>query len=260
MGHINNLLHYDYFQKKLRISPLNAQVVFLPRRRYSSEPGVPCCLRPLQLPPSGHRVLAPSLSCLPWAPTLEPGSVTVHANQQPAKHLCPSLWKGHTWWRLPYFSWFSSHFQLYIAISQKGHQNKVRSGCFCHSSLSQSQEDVGEKMDWATCARNRTFLGWLAWVWGLSGRLPVEQYWKEHQELLRSAWGPSFLDRGAGGRHGVPAGGLPGSSLLQLSSHALSTLSLFSASILFFSASLLQQPSKFLYFLVQILEGLDWLT
>ena len=163
MGHISNLLYYDYFQKKLEYHLWMHKWCFYRRRRYSSEAWCPLLpSRPLQLPPSGHRVLAPSLSCLPWAPTLGPGSVTVHANQQPAKHLCPSLGKGHIWWCL--ISIDSLCISTVYCNITEGHQNKVRSGCFCHSSLSQSQEDVGDglsglsRLD-GTCARNRTFLG-----------------------------------------------------------------------------------------------------
>ncbi len=57
--------------------------------------------------------------------------------------------------------------------------------------------------------------------------------------------------------HGEPCRRASWIFTLQLSSHALRRLCLSSVSAPFFSASLLTQPSKFLYSLIQIVDGFD---
>ena len=172
---------------------------------------------PLHLPPSRLHVLAPSLSCLPWVLTLKPGSVTVHAKQQPAKHLCLSLWKGHTWWCL--ISIDSLRISTVYCKITEGHQNKAR---FILPLLSQSEP--------GRCGGR-----WIEQVLDWMGRVQgIEHFWvslcecgaclegcllsNNGKSISRSSQNRKCLGtklpgwRSRRAAWGPPAGGLPGSS------------------------------------------------
>lgn len=114
--------------EEIRTSSLNAKVsgVHFTQQTHFSEAGYPFLPSvSLQLPPSGHHVLETSRRCLPQALNLELGSVAVHANQEPAKPLCPSLGKGHTWWCFISLDSLCSSAAYYIT---EGHQSSGRGG------------------------------------------------------------------------------------------------------------------------------------
>lgn len=165
MGHINNLICFYHFWKKL-VYPLWMQKYwwcsFSRRRQYVSETW--CSSLPSVLPLSGHHVLAPSLRYLPCALNLELGSVAARANEQPAKHLCPSLRKEHTGWC------FISIDSLCISIAYHNIIESQQKQCkkWMLPFLSQSEwwrggrgRTKGLSMVDGKCARNRLFLGYL---------------------------------------------------------------------------------------------------
>lgn len=136
------------------------------------------------------------------------------------------------------------------------------------SAFQQSHEGEGEE-------EPRAFLGWMVSVQrteyfcvslGLSWRLHTEQSWRERlRSFKEKCLGANFTNSGVGGQFwtktawGSLQEGLMDFHFTPVQSCPNETV-LSSVSTQFFSASLLTQPSKFLYLLIQVVEGLDWLS